>query len=228
MDKIVFTPWIDLPVAGLIAVGFVLHFNAWARNNTAQTNVDLRARLPTAKIRVLALLAVIVLGCWISNFPVWGLFAICLAVGFGFAILTGHDGSGSGFLLVFAAYIIREWAFGFPQLILHPPSSIQRSADPSRETNELVGAHGIVLSPLRPCGVAQFGEREISVVSERGTFIDTGSTVVVSKSHNGQVCVRPIEAAREPSARVDFDEPSSCDCVSTKVGRADEKHLHND
>jgi hypothetical protein len=66
-------------LALVTVLAFILHFNAWARANNTDTSVDLAARLPAARIRVVCLFAVIVSLCWMADLAVWAVFAFLLA-----------------------------------------------------------------------------------------------------------------------------------------------------
>ena len=48
---------------------------------------------------------------------------------------------------------------------------------------------GVALTPLRPAGRAQFGERFVDVVTE-GDFINSGSQVEVLAVHGNRVVVK--------------------------------------
>lgn len=193
MDKLAFAPTIDLPLAFATVIGFVLHFNAWSRSNSADTTVDLASRLTGARIRVVAIFVAILFVCWITNFAFWAVLAALVAIGLAFAVLAGGD-HGAELLVLFAAYAIREWSFGFPQLILEPPSDRPATPRDAVPTPDLIGLHGVTLSPLRPSGDADVEGTVVSVVSDDGTLIDTGTNVIVSGSRNGRVCVRPLAA----------------------------------
>ena len=189
-----FTPWIDLPLACLTLGAFVLHFNAWAKRRPAGTNVDLARRLPSARAKVIGLFAGVVLLCWLINFSLWAIFALLLIAGFCLALVAGADNvDSSGAMFVFVGFLIREWCFGFPLIILHPQPAEDNSADLKQMHQELLGKHGVALSPLRPYGEAELVGCCKSVVSETGELIDAGTSVVVSGVKNGSICVRPIE-----------------------------------
>lgn len=194
MDRLVFAPLIDLPLAMLMLLGLLLHFNRWARSDQADTSVDLVSRLPIARTRVVLLFVGLVVFCWLLNIAFWALSAFLLAAGVVVVVLMGAPPEGSGIFLLFAAYVIREWAFDFPQLVLQPPSAEAPTAAASVEVNELLGIEGTVISPLRPSGDAELKGRKMSVVSDGGQLIEVGTAVVVSGSRNGRLCVRPIEA----------------------------------
>jgi membrane-bound serine protease (ClpP class) len=46
------------------------------------------------------------------------------------------------------------------------------------EFRDMVGQRGVALSKLRPAGIAQFGDKRVSVVTE-GSFIEKGSPVEI-------------------------------------------------
>jgi len=68
-------------------------------------------------------------------------------------------------------------------------SAIAGEAPPEEKLRPLEGAIGKALTPLRPAGVAQFGERKVDVVAE-GEFIEKGSTVRVVRVEGVRVVVR--------------------------------------
>ncbi len=68
-------------------------------------------------------------------------------------------------------------------------SAIAGGAPPEEKLKPLEGAIGTALTPLRPAGVAQFGERKVDVVAE-GEFIEKGSTVRVVRVEGVRVVVR--------------------------------------
>ncbi|HFB39464.1 MAG TPA: nodulation protein NfeD, partial [Oceanithermus sp.] len=68
-------------------------------------------------------------------------------------------------------------------------SAIAGEAPPEERLKPLEGAIGKALTPLRPAGVAQFGERKVDVVAE-GEFIEKGSAVRVVRVEGVRVVVR--------------------------------------
>lgn len=193
-DRLHFFAIVDLPLAVGTLLGFILHFNAWSRAKTADTTVDLSARLAVARIRVAFLFAAIVCLCWLTDFAFWAVFAILLGIGFVIAIPIGLDVTGGYFLLLYAAYAIREWAFGFPQLILHPACETSKNVQNDEPKQEMTGQQGTAVSPLRPCGEAEFDGQAASVVSETGEFLDVGTAVTITGKRNGLFCVRSKES----------------------------------
>jgi len=71
-------------------------------------------------------------------------------------------------------------------------SAIAGEAPPEEKLKPLTGAIGKALTPLRPAGVAQFGERKVDVVAE-GEYIEKGSTVRVVRVEGVRVVVRKEE-----------------------------------
>ena len=191
MDKIAFAPLIDLPLAVLTTAAFIWHFNKWASSNDLDTGVDVAARLPAARMRVITLFAVILLLCWLLNLAVWSIFALLLGIGIAIAFITSGDIDGGAFGLWGAAYLIREWAFGFPQLILHPPSPTASLSNPDGRDGELIGKTGTATSPIRPTGDVEIDGVTISVSSADGRLIETGTHVKVTAYRNGRPCVSP-------------------------------------
>ena len=127
--------------------------------------------------------------CWLLNFAAWFLFAALFAVGVAIALLgVNVEGGFVGFFA--AAYFVREWSFGFPELILHPATNDDPTLnlDP---THELVGSTGKTSSPLRPTGEAVVGDVTVSVASEDGSLIDAGTEVIVTSYRNRLLRVRP-------------------------------------
>ncbi|MCG8649339.1 MAG: hypothetical protein MI861_05880, partial [Pirellulales bacterium] len=113
-------------------------------------------------------------------------------IGVATSLLTGGDVDGGAFGLWAAAYLIREWSFGFPQLILHPQTHDSNSAAPTAETGELVGKTGVTISPLRPTGDVDIDGVTYSVASADGRLLDSGATVTVTSYRNGRPCVAPV------------------------------------
>lgn len=198
MDKLAFNPLIDLPLSFLTILAFVLHFNTWAKNRPSDIHVDLQSRLKTARVRVVILLIVIVGLGWLSNLAVWTIYALLLILGLGIAMLMGDGGDESALVVLFVAYLIREWAFGFPLMILNSPQD--RGLRSLADTHgNLVGVHGTALTPLRPFGEAEIDGKSISVVSEMGEMIDAGAAILVTDVKDNRVCVRSVVHSEEGS-----------------------------
>ncbi len=200
MDKLAFNPFIDLPLSFLTIVAFVLHFNTWAKNRPADINVDLQSRLPTARVRVVGLLIAIVGVCWFTNLSVWAIYALLLILGLGIAMLMGDGGDDSALVVLFIAYLIREWAFGFPLMILNSPQD-GGMKDLAETHGNLIGVHGTAATHLRPFGEAEIEGQAISVVSETGELIEAGAAVIVTDVKANRISVRSMEYAEEGKQR---------------------------
>ena len=200
MDKLAFAPLIDVPFVCVLIALFVWNFNRWAVADDADTTVDLSQRLPTARWRVIALFGGILAACWFLNFSAWSVFAFIMAVGFGVAMLFGE--SAGEFAPLVTAYIIREWAFGFPQLILQPPSP-EATRPTAQQESELIGKSGITTSPLRPIGDAEIDGTVMSVSAHDGSLLDEGTEVTIVAYRNGQLRVQPSQHGVKLAASIE-------------------------
>lgn len=186
-----FRPMIDIPLVILTVSVFIWHFNQWSRKANIETNLNLSARLPTARFRVILLFLGILLLCWLVNLAVWSLFALVFAIGLVMALAMTGDVEGGAFGLFGAADIIREWAFGFPRLVLHPPNREITTAV-EHLGKELLGKTGVTTATLRPTGDALIEGAKYAVVSFDGGWIDAGAKIEVRAYRNGMLCVSPI------------------------------------
>ncbi len=197
MEQLAFAPMIDLPLAGITLSAFIWHFNRWAFHHDIDTSIDVASRLPVARLRVIALFVCALLVCWLANFAFWSIFALLLGIGMAVALVAGGDVDGGAFGLWAAAYLIREWSFGFPQLVLHPQTHDTGSIASAADTGELVGKSGVTTSPLRPTGDAEIDGVTYSVASADGQLLDSGARVTVTSYRNGRPCVSPMPEPRD-------------------------------
>ena len=100
-------------------------------------------------------------------------------------------------VLVAPPFLIREWCFGFPQMVLSPPDPVADSVSTEADGGALLGRVGIATEPLRPAGSANFEGELSAVTSAQGGWIDEGTRVVVTSYRDGVPCVA---AAPEVSA----------------------------
>lgn len=191
MHKFAFMPLVDIPLAGIVLATFILHFNKWSRRRNSDTTVDLASRLPKARVRVVVLLICALILCWGLDASFWSLCAMLLILGLALVGTLGGKIEGGAFGFFAVAYLIREWAFGFPQLILHPEQQASRSADEHNDLESLIGQSGSTISPLRPAGDAEIGGAKYSVVAYDGDMIDLGEKVIVRAYRNGSLFVVP-------------------------------------
>lgn len=200
LDRIpAFTFSVDLPVSALTLAGFMLYFRIWAHEQAESTGVDLVKRLPTACLYVTCLIAAITLACWLANIAVWSIFVLLLLVGAVLSLFVQADITDGGFALLVAGGFIREWAFGFPSLILRPPEYEPPNGIDANVVDELVGASGVTTSPLRPQGEAEFEGRVLTVQTYNGQFLDSGTNVTVTGLREGLACVRAVTNDPDPT-----------------------------
>ncbi len=191
MNTIAFVPTIDVPLVVVTVAAFIWHFNHWARRRNIETNLDLSGRLPAARLRVILLFVCILALCWTINLAVWVMMAMLLGIGLVVVLTTGGDIAGGAFGLFAAAFIVREWAFGFPHLILHPPRHDSKTPSQGDGEGALLGKVGFTTTSLRPSGRTLIDGVEYSVVSIDGGWVDAGTSVEVTAVRNGVPCVAP-------------------------------------
>lgn len=132
-------------------------------------------------ISILAILCVVggVISCFHIN-AIAGFFGIVVAI----IMIPG--------LLILAYKILPKTRFG-KNVTLAPPERQQGDAVPDTvKLKELLGAVGIVVSPLRPVGICNFSGQRLECVAERG-YVDKGKKVKVIKIESTQLTVRLIE-----------------------------------
>jgi len=95
-------------------------------------------------------------------------------------------------VLVIAYKIFPETRFG-KSVTLTPPKRQQGDAVPdTAELKELLGAVGVVLTPLRPVGICDFSGERVECVAESG-YVDKDNKVKVIDVESTQLTVREIE-----------------------------------
>ena len=185
---IAFCPGIDIALSVVSAFGFLLNYHYWVKANANDPDsvIDLKSRLPRANVRIVLFWAVTLLVCWVTNLAVWSIFVCMFVVGMGFALGNGRI-SGHLFFLGVAA-MLREWCFGFPNLILDP--KLAPPIEKVVSNNELIGRQGTVVSQLRPTGEIEIDGKELTAISEDGKIIEAEAEVSVTSIRNGRICVR--------------------------------------
>jgi membrane-bound serine protease (ClpP class) len=99
-------------------------------------------------------------------------------------------------VLVIAYKIFPKTRFG-KSVMLTPSEREQGDAIPdTEELKELLGAEGLVLTPLRPVGMCDFSGRRVECVAEGG-YVDKGKNVKVIDVESTQVTVRIIEVEED-------------------------------
>jgi membrane-bound serine protease (ClpP class) len=95
-------------------------------------------------------------------------------------------------ILVVAYKVFPRTRFG-KSVTLTPPERQRGDAiADTEELKELLGAVGVVLTPLRPVGMCDFSGRRVECVAESG-YVDKGKKVKVIHVESTQVTVRVIE-----------------------------------
>jgi membrane-bound ClpP family serine protease len=95
-------------------------------------------------------------------------------------------------VLVFAYRIFPKTRFG--KSVTLTPSERQRgdAIPDTPELRDLLGAEGLVLTPLRPVGICDFSGQRVECVAEGG-YVDKGKKVKVIDVESTQLTVRVIE-----------------------------------
>ena len=189
MEQIAFSPIRDILLTIALLAGFLLNYRFWVRTGSAESGIDLSPRLPQAYLRTTLFFTTILVVCWLANMTFLVPLGILFLAGIVFSIGFGNTLSGE-FFFVATALLLREWAFGFPNLILSPKV---RESKP-REQHELVGAIGTTTSELRPAGYARINDKEIPAISANGKQVDAETKIVVTDFKNGHVHVRAPES----------------------------------
>lgn len=192
MEYISFAPLIDLPLVLCFVTALVIHFNWWAQSKEPDTTVDLVSRLPIARMRVIALFVFLLFLCWILDIAVWAILVALIPIGVAVVVFSGGSSTGTELILLLPAYVIREWAFGFPQLILEPATDRSTTQAKPEPASKLIGMRGVAVSPLRPGGDVEVDGSVVSAISDDGTLIELGTDVFVSGLQGGRIRVRTL------------------------------------
>ena len=127
--------------------------------------------------------------------------ALCLIAGtyifFKHSTVSGVAGVIFGVIMIPSVLIYAYKAFPHTRfgksVTLSPPERQQGDAIPDTpELKELLGAVGVVLTPLRPVGMCDFAGCRIECVTESG-YVDKNKKVEVINVESTQLTVRLIE-----------------------------------
>ena len=95
-------------------------------------------------------------------------------------------------VLVIAYRVFPKTSFG-KSVMLTPPQRQQGDAIPDTpQLKNMLGAVGIVLTPLRPVGTCDFSGQRVECVAESG-YVDKGKNVKIIHVQGTQLTVRVIE-----------------------------------
>jgi membrane-bound ClpP family serine protease len=146
--------------------------------------------------------ALIIAEIFVPSGGIISLFALACVIG-GAAIFFRHS-STAGWIgvaialimipssLVFAYRIFPKTRFG-KSVTLTPPERQKGDAIPdTAELKEMLGAVGVVLTPLRPVGMCDFSGQRLECVAEGG-YVDKEKKVKVINVESTQLTVREIE-----------------------------------
>ncbi|UCE47904.1 MAG: hypothetical protein JSW47_20190 [Phycisphaerales bacterium] len=133
------------------------------------------------------LISIFALGCLIGG----------IAIFFHYSVIAGWIGVGIAvvmipFVLIIAYKMFPKTRFG-KSVTLDPPEREQGDAVPdTAQIKELLGAVGVVLTPLRPVGMCDFSGKRVECVAESG-YVDKGKKVKVINVESTQLTVRIID-----------------------------------
>ena len=95
-------------------------------------------------------------------------------------------------VVIIAYKIFPKTRFG-KSVTLAPPQRQQGDAIPdTAQLKNLLGAEGVVLTPLRPVGMCDFSGQRLESVAESG-YVDTGKKVRIIHVEGTQLTVRVID-----------------------------------
>ncbi len=146
--------------------------------------------------------ALIIAEVFVPSGGIISVFALACLIG-GIALFFQHSGTvgwiGVGIalvmipaVLIIAYRIFPKTRFG-KSVTLTPPEREQGDAIPdTAELKELLGAEGLVLTPLRPVGMCDFSGQRVECVAEGG-YVDKDRKVKVINIESTQLTVREIE-----------------------------------
>ena len=155
-----------------------------------------------AVILYFACAALIIAEVFVPSGGIISVFALACLIG-GIVIFFQHSGMvgwiGVGIavimipsVLIIAYKIFPNTKFG-KSVTLTPPEREQGDAIPdTAELKDLLGAEGLVLTPLRPVGMCDFSGQRLECVAEGG-YVDKGNKVKVINVESTQLTVRAIE-----------------------------------
>ena len=146
--------------------------------------------------------ALIIAEVFVPSGGIISVFALACLVG-GIVLFFQHSGTagwiGVGIalvmipaVLIMAYKIFPKTRFG-KNVMLTPSERVQGDAIPdTAELKDLLGAEGLVLTPLRPVGMCDFSGQRVECVAEGG-YVDKDRKVKVINVESTQLTVREIE-----------------------------------
>jgi len=95
-------------------------------------------------------------------------------------------------VLVIAYKIFPKTKFGKGVILARPVREQGDAVPDSEQLKKLLGATGVVLTPLRPVGMCDFSGQRVECVAESG-YVDKDKEVTVIDVESTQVTVRTVE-----------------------------------
>lgn len=190
MIRLPFVAGLDVPLAIVTWGLFVLNFHFYSKTNPESGHIDLRARLPQAYFRITAFFVVVLGVCWAASFGFWVLYVALWVLGMVLGLIGGNQISFGELMVVGTAGMLREWSFGFPNLILSPPTRSGESEAKQARLDQYVGMTATTESALKPTGKIWVDECSLSAISMDGDFIAPGVEVAILEIRNGNALVR--------------------------------------
>lgn len=119
-----------------------------------------------------------------------------IAIGFQCGPVVGWIMVGAAALLIPTVLILAYRVFPHTRfgraVTLEPPERPRGDAVPDTDSlRSLMGARGMVLTPLRPVGMCDFSGLKVECVAENG-YVDTGQNVEVIRVQGTQLTVRQL------------------------------------
>ncbi len=133
------------------------------------------------------LISLFSLGCLIGGMVIFFKHSVVVgSIGVGIAAVMIPS------VLVIAYRMFPNTRFG-KSVTLNPPEREQGDAVPdTAQLRELLGAVGVVLTPLRPVGMCDLSGHRVECVAESG-YVDQGKKVKVINVESTQLTVRTID-----------------------------------
>jgi len=121
-----------------------------------------------------------------------GIVSVVAAILLAWFQLGSREGLGAFLAAAVAvAFVLRT----FPKTRAAKAMVLQEGLDaraPDPILSQLVGQHGVAVTPLRPAGAARLAAQLVDVVSE-GVYVEAGTPVRVSRVEGNRVIVEPVQ-----------------------------------
>ncbi|MBP8303264.1 MAG: hypothetical protein KBE04_03950 [Phycisphaerae bacterium] len=143
--------------------------------------------------------ALLIAEVFLPSGGILGLCALAAAAGgialfFQQGVVAGWIGVGTALvmipsILVLAYRVFPKTRFGRAVTLVPPERPTGDAVPDADQLRRLVGARGVVVTPLRPVGVCEFSGKRIECLAESG-YVDRGVSVEVIRVHGTQPTVR--------------------------------------